>query len=158
MANPEDQFLAVLTWMGWHIHQLNQHLSSILADLMTCLPAQAHPDVAIFAAPIAPRVGVDGFCNLHRQPIALVIDPSRVIPADWPHLVAHELAHAIAGTTGHGAEFHSALSHLCLAQDLPMPPTARAARDWLRYWPPCRPNPQVDQFWLGHGACYGPNP
>jgi hypothetical protein len=158
MANAEDQYLAVMTWVGGHIHHLNQQLAAILVDLLNCFQPQARPAVQVFAAPIAPKVGLDGFCNLHTQPITLVIDPSRVIQADWPHLVAHELAHAVALTAGHDARFYQALSYLCLAQDLPQPPPASLDSSILRYWPPCRLLPQPNRFWLGEGWLVAPNP
>jgi hypothetical protein len=149
MANPEDQHLAVLTWIGQHIHEINQQLHGILIELLACLQPQDRPSVEIFAAPIAPKVGIDGFCNLQTHPITLIVDPSRVIPADWPHLVVHELTHATAHGAGHGPRFYQVLSSLCLAQDLPIPPPDSLNRGVLSYWPPCRPNPQAEQFWLG---------
>ncbi len=149
MANAEDQYLAVLTWVGRHIHHLNLQLAAILADVLNCFQPQFRPMVQIFAAPIAPKVQLDGFCNWQAQPITLVIDPSRVVQADWPHLVVHELAHAVACSAGHEAKFYQALSHLCLAQDLPLPPANSLESDVLRYWPPCRLLPQPERFWLG---------
>jgi hypothetical protein len=156
MANPDHEHLAVLTWIGLHIHHLNQQLDEILVDLLSCFQPQQQPAVQLFAAPLALHVGVDGFCNLHTQPITLVIDPSRVVPADWPHLLVHELAHAIAGTAGHGLPFYQALSYLCVAQDLPLPPANSVNGEVLRYWPPCRPNPQALGFWLGQGCSTAP--
>lgn len=151
IANPDDQHLAVQTWIGGHIHSVNQSLQTILNTLLASLQPADRPAVSIFAAPIAPKVGVDGFCNLKTQPITLVVDPSRVVVADWPHLVAHELAHAIAQAAGHGPRFHQALAHLCLAEGLPQPPADSLHSGVLPYWPPCRSQPQPLNFWLGQG-------
>jgi hypothetical protein len=142
-----DQHLAVLTAIGAGIHHLNQPLRDILQDLLTGLRPEDRPSVQIVAAPVALKVGIDGFCNLHTQPVTLVVDPSRIAPADWPHLVVHELAHAAAQETGHGPRFLRVLTALCLAQDLPPPPSDSLQRGVLPYWPPCQPNPQADQFW-----------
>ncbi|MEB3289592.1 MAG: hypothetical protein VKI82_06730 [Leptolyngbya sp.] len=147
LTMPEDQHLAVLTALGQEIHSLNQRLRQILLDLLTGLRPEARPSLQIVAAPLALKVGIDGCCNLHTQPITLIVDPSRIAPTDWPHLVAHELAHATARETGHGPEFLRSLTILCLAQDLPLPPSDSLQRGLLPYWPPCQPNPQADHFW-----------
>lgn len=147
LTNVEDQHLAALTAMGETIHHLNQRLHHILTDLIAGLRSEERPTVQIVAAPIALKVGVDGFCNLHTQPITLIVDPSRSLPADWPHLVVHELAHAVSQGAGHGPRFFQALTALCIAQDFPMPPSDSVQRGVLPYWPPCRPNPEADQFW-----------
>ncbi|WP_052049875.1 hypothetical protein [Leptolyngbya sp. KIOST-1] len=138
---------AALDWIGHHIHAVNRQLNAILSDLLACFEASQRPEVQIFAAPIAPQAGVDGFC-CDRRPITLMVDPGRIVPADWPGLVAHELAHGVAAASGHGAEFAGAIAHLCLAQDLPMPAPTLSVSD-LSHWPPCRRNPQPEQFWLG---------
>lgn len=162
IADPPGE---ALRWMGQHIHRANQRLHSILSDLLDCFEAALRPSVQIFAAPIAPQAGVDGFCcdipdlafrgdssegTLRECPsaITLMVDPGRIVPADWPGLVAHELAHSIARVPGHGAEFRRAIAHLCLAQDLPLPPPQLDA-EALSSWPPCRHNPQPELFWLG---------
>ncbi len=141
---------AALSWIGQHVHEVNQQLNAILSDLLTCFEANQRSRVQLFAAPIAPHAGVDGFCR-DRSPITLMVDPGRIVPADWPGLVAHELAHAVAGASGHGAEFAGAIAHLCLAQDLPVPAPNLGA-EALSYWPPCRRNPDPKQFWLGQTA------
>lgn len=147
IANPPG---AALNWIGHHIHEVNQQLNTILVDLLACFEVGQRPVVQIFAAPIAPQAGVDGFC-CDRSPATLMADPGRIVPADWPGLVAHELAHAVAGASGHGAEFDRAIAHLCLGQDLPIP-APNASADVLRHWPPCRYNPQPETFWLGQTA------
>ncbi|WOD39223.1 hypothetical protein [Nodosilinea sp. E11] len=157
IADPPGE---VLLWMGQHLYRVNQRLNEILADLLDCFAPAQQPNVQILAAPLAPQAKVDGFCNDRTQPITLMVDPGRIVPADWPGLVAHELAHAIAqgrrdgasesDREGHSEPFRRAIAHLCLAQDLPLPaPQLEAAA--LRYWPPCRRNPQPEQFWLGLG-------
>ncbi|MBE9156303.1 hypothetical protein IQ265_05585 [Nodosilinea sp. LEGE 06152] len=139
-----------LIWIGHHIHQVNQQLNAVLSDLLACFEAAQRPRVQIFAAPIATQAGVDGFCR-DRSLTTLMVDPGRIVPADWPGLVAHELAHAVAGASGHGAEFAQAIAHLCLAQDLPVP-APNADAETLSHWPPCRRNPDPKQFWLGQTA------
>ncbi|PSR12359.1 hypothetical protein C8255_26720, partial [filamentous cyanobacterium CCP3] len=111
---------AALIWIGDHIHAVNQQLNAILNDLLACFVVSQRSEIQIFAAPIAPQTGVDGFCS-DRSPTTLMVDPGRIVPADWPGLVAHELAHGVAGASGHGDEFAGAIAHLCLAQDLPVP-------------------------------------
>lgn len=143
----EEQHLAVLTALGTGIHTLNQRLHQILITLLAGLRPEQRPLVEILAAPIALKVGIDGLCNLHTQPMTLIVDPSRIAVDDWPHLVVHELAHAVTQGTGHGPRFGQALTTLCIAQDLPIPPSDSLQRGLLPYWPPCRPNPQADQFW-----------
>jgi hypothetical protein len=52
----------------------------------------------IFAAPLAQAFGLDALCNLQTDPISILIDVGRVMPEDWLLVVAHEYAHAHAGT------------------------------------------------------------
>ncbi|MGB3311040.1 MAG: hypothetical protein WBG32_11855 [Nodosilinea sp.] len=141
---------AALSWIGVHVHEVNRQLNTILSDLLACFEVNQRPEVQIFAAPIATQAGVDGFC-CDRSPTTLMVDPGRILPADWPGLVAHELAHAVAKASGHGAEFERAIAHLCLAQDLPVP-TPNLSANALSHWPPCRHNPQPEAFWLGQTA------
>lgn len=165
LAHVADPPGEALTWVGQHIHRVNQRLHSILSDLLGCFEAALQPNVQILAAPIAPQAGVDGFCcdapsptlrgdspegTLRERPsaITLMVDVGRIMHADWPGLVAHELAHGITRMPGHGAEFRRAIAHLCLAQDLPLPPPQLDA-EALSSWPPCRHNPQPEMFWLG---------
>ncbi|MEA5447821.1 hypothetical protein VB780_04520 [Leptolyngbya sp. CCNP1308] len=165
LAHVADPPGEALIWIGQHIHRVNQRLQAILNDLLGCFEPALRPSVQIFAAPIGPQAGVDGFCcNVPNvafrrdsprgtpcerpSTITLMVDPGRIVPADWPGLVAHELAHGIARLPGHGAEFRRAIAHLCLAQDLPLPPPPLDA-EGLSSWPPCRHNPQPELFWLG---------
>lgn len=160
IADPPGE---ALQWIGRHGHRVNQRLGEILADLLDCFEVSCRPRVQILAAPIAPSAGVDGFystglsealrpgqADLAGLPITLMVDPGRIVAADWPGLVAHELAHSVAIAGGHGAEFRQAIAHLCLAQDLPLPPPDLDAAA-LNAWPPCRRTPQPEQFWLGQG-------
>ncbi|MBE9137315.1 hypothetical protein IQ254_08860 [Nodosilinea sp. LEGE 07088] len=137
---------ALLTDLGQHIHRLNQRLDAILNDLLACFETSQRPRVEILAAPLDPTIGIDGFCNHRVTPTILMVDPSRILPADWPALVAHELAHGVAGSSGHDDKFSRAIAYLCLAQDLPLP-VATATAESLRYWPPCRRHPQPELFW-----------
>ncbi|MGB3136647.1 MAG: hypothetical protein WBG38_16925 [Nodosilinea sp.] len=142
---------AALSWIGHHVHRVNQALNAILIDLLACFEVAQRPPVQIFAAPITPRAGVDGFCSSDTTPTTLMVDPGRIVPADWPGLVAHELAHRVARASGHGAEFRGAIAHLCLAQDLPVPAPDLDA-EALRRWPPLCRTPRPEQFWLGNTA------
>lgn len=139
--------LAILTALGSRIYTINQQLTLLLADLISCWPDHHQRSVQILAAPLAPHLRIDGFCNMAVVPTTLIVDPGRVEPRDWPHLIAHELAHAMAQTPGHGPGFHRALDHLCVAQGLPLPPSQP---ELLRFWPPCQPHPQPAEFWLGN--------
>jgi len=134
-----------LEWIETHIGSINRELGQILLEGLNCFHADQRPDIQIFAAPILPRAGVDGFCNLKVQPITLIVDPSRVVCPDWHKLVIHELAHGIARSAGHGGFFRAALTHLCLAFDLPEPPTG--ADELLQTWPPYNVNTDRTAFW-----------
>ncbi len=132
-------------WLGAHIGAVNSQLAVILQDGLACFHAEHRPETQIFAAPILPKAGIDGFCNLEVRPITLVVDPSRVMRPDWHKLVIHELAHGIAHSAGHGEGFRNALSHLCLAFDVPEPPTCDP--QLLQIWPPYVPNHNSALFW-----------
>ncbi|XGB41212.1 MAG: hypothetical protein LVS60_12855 [Nodosilinea sp. LVE1205-7] len=147
MAHPDHQYLAVLTWIGNHIDSLNQNFHGILADLISCWPPHQRLPLEILVAPLNADLGIDGFCSFQPQSTTLVVDPGRIIAVNWPQLVGHELAHAMARSPGHGECFHAALAHLCLAQGWPLPPDRC---DRLKSWPPCQPHPQPQQFWLGN--------
>ncbi len=152
IADPPGE---ALVWMGRSIHLVNRRLGEILEELLGCFEVNHRPRVQILAAPIAPQAGVDGFCCCDRSgptgpvtvPTTLMVDPGRIVAADWPGLVAHELAHGMVGA-GHGAEFERAIAHLCLAQDLPLPAPDLDV-DALKAWPPCRRAPHPERFWLG---------
>ena len=139
---------AALIGIGQYVHAINRQLDRILQHFLDCFEIAQQPQVQVFAAPIMAKAGIDGFCNFQHHPITLMVDPSRILTADWPHLVAHELAHGIARTDGHGPRFKQALDHLCLAHDLPLAPGNSLETNVLPYWPPCRQNPSRDRFWL----------
>jgi hypothetical protein len=149
LAHVADPPGAALDWLGRHIHQVNRQLDAMVRDLLDCFAPGEQPRVQIFAAPIAPAAGVDGFCNPHSAPITLIVDPGRIVPEHWSRLVAHELAHAVTQAGGHDEGFRDAIAHLCLAQDLPLP-TPELSAETLCYWPPCRRPPDPANFWLGH--------
>lgn len=139
--------VTVLTAIGSHIQAINQQLAVLLADLVSCWPGHRQRSVQILAAPLAPHLQIDGFCNMAATPTTLIVDPGRIEPGNWPHLIAHELAHAMAQTPGHDQRFYNALEHVCVAQGLPLPPPQP---ELLRFWPPCQPHPQPTEFWLGN--------
>lgn len=141
--------LQACTWIGATIHQVNQHLFELLHTCLACFPPASQRDIQILAAPLAPYTGLDGFCNDVTRPLTIVVDPSRTLPADWLNLVVHEVAHGIAPVPGHGPEFETILTQLCIALDLPLPSQSDGTTADLNAWPPYRLHPQGDQFWLG---------
>jgi hypothetical protein len=149
LAHVADPPGAALGWIGAHIHQVNAALHAILLDMLGCFGPTQRPGVDILAAPIAPAAGVDGFYSDGQTPVILV-DPGRIVAADWPGLVAHELAHAVVRSPGHGVAFRAAIAHLCLAHDLPVPPPDLGG-DRLGAWPPCRSDSAPQRLWLGQG-------
>lgn len=147
MPHRHHQYGAALTWIGNHIDNLNGTFQEILEHLINCWPEHQRIPLELWAAPLDPDLGIDGFCCFHCQPMTLVVDPGRIAIDHWPQLVGHELAHAMAHSPGHGESFQRALSHLCIAQGWPLPP---GHGDHLKSWPPCQPHPQPQQFWLGN--------
>ena len=85
IADPPGE---TVTWIGQHIHQVNQRLQAILTDGLDCFEVAQRPRVQILAAPIAPQAGVDGFCNdgfwpgpdLCTAPMTLMVDPVALCP------------------------------------------------------------------------------
>lgn len=153
MGPPEQ--IAVCTWIGLHIDTVNAELQACLRATQDCFHdwQQRSVSVQVFAAPFCQVYGMDGVCNLHTQPITLLIDAGRVLPPDWLGLVAHEYAHAYVGSPGHGRQFFKALSHLCLGLDLASPPST-AQPERLCHWPPSRINSDPIAFWRGrHWPC-----
>lgn len=146
LSEPGADCSAALEGLGAHISDLNCQVNTLLQDCLACFHRAQQPVVQIFAAPILPRVGIDGFCNLKVHPITLMVDPSRAVPADWHRLVIHEVAHGVARSAGHGDEFRAALAHLCLAFDLPAPPPEAVVHQ-VQTWPPYRPNCDRAHFW-----------
>lgn len=136
---------SALDWIAAHIGTINRELNGILQEGLDCFHPEQRTDTQVFAAPILAKAGIDGFCNLSVRPVTLIVDPGRVLRTDWPKLVIHELAHSMARSAGHENNFRLALAHLCLAFDLPEPPSDAA--DLLQRWPPYRANGNRAKFW-----------
>ncbi|UZQ54868.1 hypothetical protein OOK60_01925 [Trichothermofontia sichuanensis B231] len=139
---------AVCTWIGTHIDSINAQLGVYVQACDACFLPWERPSLQVFATPLASAFQVDGVCNLQTQPITLLIDVGRLIPADWGRLVVHEYAHAHAHAPGHHVAFGRSLTHLCLGLGLPLPPPSADAAT-LRTHPAyrCTPNPLA--FWRG---------
>lgn len=131
--------------IGLHIDRINAKLHEHLTACQDCFYPVDRVAAQIWAGPIDRRFGVDAFCNVQAYPAALIIDVSRVVPEDWPRLVAHEYAHAIVGDSGHSRRYAEVLQHLC--------------RGWgwefnrhdvdLATFPPCRSTLRPGDFWRG---------
>jgi len=140
----------ICTWIGEHIDAVNLQLEACLQACHGCFHAWEQPTIQIFAAPLAQVFGVDGVCNFQATPITLLIDVGRVQPQNWLLLVAHEYAHAHAGSPGHHAQFARSLSHLCLGLGIvPPPDPLGASADYLRFYPYCPPTADPLAFWRG---------
>ncbi len=142
----DEQRATICIWIGTHIEAVNAHLQGCLQACHACFHPWAQPPLQIVAVPLAPAYGLAACCNFQTTPYTLLVDVGRVLPPHWVRLVAHEYAHAQAGSPGHHAEFIQALTHLCLGLNWPAPPAAEAA---LRSHPPCLPSPDPLAFWRG---------
>lgn len=140
--------IAVCTWIGLHIDLVNTELRACLNACQDCFHDWERRSVQILAAPFCQSYGIEGICNLHTQPVTLLIDVGRIVPQDWLGLVAHEYAHAHVGLPGHGAQFSNALSQLCLGLGLGSMPELQTDQ-WLRHWPPGRRHSDPIAFWRG---------
>ncbi len=136
----------ICSWIGDRIDQVNASLQQCLQACHHCFHTIDQPTIQIFAVPLASRFGIDGLCNLSTTPVTLLIDVGRVIPQDWQLLVAHEYAHAYAGSPGHHAEFARSLAHLCLGLAIASPPTME---NRLCVYPPYRTTSDPLTFWRG---------
>lgn len=138
-----------LLWIGQNVHRLNQHLWQLTQSCYDCFLSTC-PAVQPWAFPLGPVLQADsqlvGICNLKTVPIALIVDVGQIHPSDWLGVVAHEFAHAVSGA-GHGPDFQSALTHLCIGLGLPPPLTLSDSRT-LQQWPPYHPAAQ-DDFGVG---------
>lgn len=141
------------SWIGRHIEAINARLRSQLADCEACFYPVDRPAVAILAAPLAAPLGLDGLCSLGHQPVVLLIDVGRLAPSDWLGAVAHEYAHAVVGSPGHGHRFRQVLTHLCLGLGLPPPPAGSDRA--IASWPPSQPSDSPAAFWQGSAAGLG---
>ena len=130
--------------------QLHQHLVAC----QDCFYPADRVAAQVWAGPITPSFRVDAFCNVQARPAALIIDVSRVLPDDWPRLVAHEYAHAIVGDSGHCRRYAEVLQHLCRGWGWELLPTyadggVDCHRVNLATFPPCRSQPNPRDFWRG---------
>lgn len=141
---------AICTWIGTHIDTVNAQLAAYVQACHACFLPWERPALQVLAAPLAAPFQVDGVCNLKTQPMTLLIDVGRVIPADWGRLVVHEYAHAQAGSPGHHAAFAGSLTHLC--RGLGLPPPSTTAEDTLKTYPPYHYTTDPLAFWRGATA------
>jgi hypothetical protein len=142
---------AICIWIGTHIDQVNSQLNGYLQQCHDCFhPWQQRP-IQIFAAPLVQAFNLDGLCNLHTDPVTILIDVGRVVPQDWLRLVAHEYAHAQVGSPGHHAQFERSLTHLCLGLEIETPSKLGDRADWLQFYPSCVPTQDPLAFWQGNG-------
>jgi hypothetical protein len=148
-----DRRIPICTWIGEHIEAVNLQLTAYLQACQDCFHLWEQPAAQIFAAPLAQTFGIDGFCNFQTHPITLLIDVGRVQPQDWLLLVAHECAHAHAGSPGHHSQFARSLSHLCLGLGIASPPshshTEASLEELLRSYPYCPATADPLAFWQG---------
>jgi hypothetical protein len=137
----------ILAWIGNNIDKIDRLLASYLQDCHECFFPERRRQIQILAVPLDSTYGLMGWCNIQTQPISILVDIGRVIPADWPALIAHEYVHAHLAKPGHDLDFAKTLTHLCLGLglDLPLNPT----EDNLRYHPPCRIVTDPLAFWRG---------
>lgn len=147
IVNDREGRIAICTWIGTHIDAVNAQLDANVQACHACFLPWEQPSLQVFAAPLAPAFRVDGVCNLKTNPITLLIDVGRVIPADWGRLVVHEYAHAQVGSPGHHPAFARSLTHLCLGLGLPPPPAAD--EDTLKIYPPYHLAADSLAFWRG---------
>lgn len=148
-VNGQRQYTAICTWIGIHIHTVNTELNACLNACQECFQPGERPAVQIFAAPLTSSYGIDGVCNLHTNPITILVDVGRVDSKDWLGLVAHEYTHAHVGSPGHQHAFFKVLSHLCLGLGFEPPPWKSGSEQPLRSWPPSCPMSDPISFWLG---------
>lgn len=130
------------------IDGLNRQMNAHLLACQDCLFPENQRSVQIFAAPLEPRLHIDGFCDIRANPIAIVVDPGRIESEDWLGLVVHEYAHAITGTVGHGPKFGAILQHLCLGLGLVTTNSDLLTEQQLCSYPPCRQTADPLAFWL----------
>ncbi|MCU0567601.1 MAG: hypothetical protein MUF49_13505 [Oculatellaceae cyanobacterium Prado106] len=150
---PSDRLqyhLPICTWIGSHIDTLNAQLDRHLTACQDCFYPDQRPAVQIFAAPLAPAYGIDGFCNLELRPIPILIDVGRVVRSDWLRLVVHEYAHAKVGTAGHDSRFLAILEHLCLGLAIPLPSDSTLRLQQASRLPDYRALADASRFWMGN--------
>lgn len=136
-------------WIAANIDQLNQKLYEHLVACQDCFFPTNRCSVSILAAPIRPEWGIDGFCNICVDPMMILVDVGRVVPADWLKLVAHEYAHAMIGSAGHSLRYAAVLKHLCLGLGFEWDEQGRSPVSQLRTHPPCISTLNPIDFWCG---------
>lgn len=141
----------ICTWISEQIEAVNAQLNACLQACHACFHPWEQPSVQIFAAPLAQAFGLDALCNLQTKPISILIDVGRVMPQDWLLVVAHEYAHAHAGTPGHHPQFARSLAHLCLGLAIALPSHQPGREDSLRFHPSYLPTKDPLAFWQGQG-------
>lgn len=146
--------IRICTWIGHNIDAINAELDACTEACQSCFHPQDRRKVQIKAAPLAEKLGVDAFCNILVEPVAIVLDVGRIERQDWLSVVAHEYAHAHLGAPGHDQRFLEVISHLCLGLGLEPPgwepTTEQPDREiWLRNWPHCAARPDPLAFWKG---------
>lgn len=144
------QRVSICTWIGHHIEAVNRRLHLHLLACHACFHPWEQRVIQIFAAPLSPAFGIDGLCNLQTQPVTILIDVGRVVPQHWLRLVAHEYAHAHAGSPGHHQQFAASLAHLCLGLAIALPSQSLGDEASLRSYPVCRSTLMPLAFWRGH--------
>lgn len=143
--------LPICIWISEHIAAVNIQLNACLQACHACFHLWEQPCIQIFAAPLAQSFGLDALCNFQTKPISILIDVGRMMPKDWLLVVAHEYAHAHAGSPGHHQQFARSLSHLCLGLELAPPSWQPGREDSLRFYPGYLPTPDPLAFWQGEG-------
>jgi hypothetical protein len=146
-----DQRTIVCEWVGQHIESINAELSDCLQSCHDCFHYWQQRSIQVLAAPFAAAFELDGICNLHTQPITILVDVGRVAAEDWLALVAHEYAHAHLGSPGHGADFSRILTHLCRGLGLDLSALPQTETEW-RCFPPYRRTASALDFWGGRQA------
>lgn len=141
--------IPICTWIGEHIDAVNTQINAYLQACHACFHPWEQPTIQIFATPLAQSFGVDGLCNLQTNPITILIDVGRVVPENWLRLVAHEYAHAHAGSPGHHQLFAQSLAHLCLGLEITPPLSQLDQEDRLRFYPDCLATQDPLAFWQG---------
>lgn len=143
--------LLICTWISEHIEAVNAQLNTCLQACHDCFHLEEQPFTQIFAAPLAQSFALDALCNFQTSPIALLIDVGRMPPENWLRVVAHEYAHAHAGSPGHHQQFARSLTHLCLGLELAPPSNQSGREDSLRFYPGYAPTQDPLAFWRGEG-------
>lgn len=144
-----EQRIPICTWIGRHIEAVNNQLKTCLQICHDFFHPWEQPTIQIFAAPLSQSFGLDALCNFQTDPISILIDVGRMTPKDWLLAVAHEYAHAHAGSPGHHQQFARSLAHLCLGLAIPLPAYQPGMEDRLRFYPHYSPTPDPLAFWRG---------